>query len=184
MRLLPSFIGLVACALLVGACGTTAPVALEDASTEAPRPEAAEHRAQILRAAAEAWNGTPHQWGGTSPEGVDCSGLVHALYRDSLDKELPRTTKEQSQIGASVAPADLRPGDLVFFRVNTRTGRHVGIYLSDGDFLHASSQTGVTVSSLQSTYWRDRWWQARRIFASPPSSTAEEAVATPPAVGW
>ncbi|MFO8100076.1 MAG: NlpC/P60 family protein [Salinibacter sp.] len=184
MRLLSGSIGLVICALLIGACGTTRTLDPGNTPTGAPRLEATERYAHVLHAAAEEWDGTPHQWGGTSEDGVDCSGLVQTIYRDSLDQSLPRTTAEQSQIGASVSPDDLQPGDLVFFRVDTRTGRHVGMYLSNGDFLHASSQGGVSVSSLQAPYWQTRWWQARRVLPQPQSAGAEPSTAAGATVGW
>lgn len=141
-----------------------------------------------LRVAAEQWEGTPHDLGGTSRRGVDCSGLVQSIYADRFEKAVPRTTDEQVRAGVQVSRSDLQPGDLVFFRPGWKK-RHVGIYLSDGNFLHASSSQGVAVSSLEKDYWTERWWQARRLLAlsetapdASPSSSSESAPTR--ASGW
>lgn len=139
-----------------------------------------------LQAAADRWNGTPHQLGGTSTQGADCSGLVQSVYANEFGIQVPRTTEEQVRVGESVSRSQLQPGDLVFFRPEWKE-RHVGIYLSDGRFLHASASEGVTVSDLGRAYWQGRWWQARRVLAFSPGST--EASPPPPkasssSVGW
>ncbi len=171
-------------ALLVGGCGSTGPTRTGPPAGESTS-ATAEERAKALRAAAQQWRGTPHEWGGTTTEGIDCSGLVQRVYRQTLDRPLPRTTRAQARAGTAVSWSALQPGDLVFFRVDTRKGRHVGIYLSDGDFLHASSSEGVRVSSLTNPYWKERWWQARRL---PADSTSSAPAHTPSPssrpVGW
>lgn len=168
-------------ALLVGGCGSSEPMADSSAADE-ERTDAAARRAHALRTAAQQWRGTPHMWGGTSREGIDCSGLVQMVYQETLEHDLPRTTRAQSRVGTSVS-SGLQPGDLVFFRVDTRKGRHVGIYLSDGEFLHASASDGVRISSLDTTYWRERWWQARRVL-SDADSPRQSAVPSSPQAGW
>lgn len=138
-----------------------------------------------LRAASERWAGVPHEWGGATRRGVDCSGLVQNLYADVFGRSLPRTTEEQAQVGQRVPRRQLQPGDLVFFRPEWRK-RHVGVYLSDGEFVHASSSSGVTVSRLDDRYWDRRWWQARRVVAapSPADSTRPPARRSAPRTGW
>ncbi|WP_237066081.1 NlpC/P60 family protein [Microbulbifer guangxiensis] len=108
------------------------------------------------------WKGIPYRLGGLSKRGIDCSGLVYTTYRDQLGIELPRTTEYQAQVGTAIRRTDLRPGDLVFFKTGHKV-RHVGIYLEGGKFFHASTSRGVTISRLDGYYWRDRYWQARRV---------------------
>lgn len=97
-----------------------------------------------------------------SKRGIDCSGLVYTTYRDQLGIELPRTTRYQSQIGKAVKRNALRTGDLVFFKTSRKV-RHVGIYIEDNKFLHASTKHGVMISKLTDYYWRDKYWHARRV---------------------
>ena len=97
-----------------------------------------------------------------SRRGIDCSALVYLIYRDEMGIQLPRTTQYQAVAGKAIKRGQLRPGDLVFFRTGRR-GRHVGIYLEDGKFLHASVSKGVTISHMADNYWKSRYWRARRL---------------------
>lgn len=108
------------------------------------------------------WQGTRYQWGGLSKKGVDCSGLVHLTYLNKFNTPVPRTTKYQAQAGQKVQRSELRAGDLVFFKTSEKV-RHVGIYIEDEKFLHASTKKGVMVSSLNDYYWKDKYWHARRV---------------------
>lgn len=118
----------------------------------------------IVRTARSAL-GSPYRWGGTSPSGFDCSGLVYWAYAKA-GIALPRTTYNMISVGASVQPNKLRPGDLVYFDTDrTRKGPdHVGIYIGGGKFIHAA-RTGqpVKISSLAESYYMDRWMSGRRI---------------------
>lgn len=107
----------------------------------------------------DAWHGTPYQLGGISRSGIDCSGFVQVTFRDLFGMDLPRTTEQQLRIGQPIHRAQLQSGDLVFFR----NGRHVGIYLEDHKFLHASTTNGVMISSLKNTYWSRNYWQAVKV---------------------
>ena len=108
------------------------------------------------------WRGTKYRLGGMSKQGVDCSGFVYLTYRSRFGITLPRTTRHQSNQGMAVSRKALRPGDLVFFKTGPNK-RHVGIYVEDRKFLHASSSKGVMLSSLDNKYWTNAYWTARRI---------------------
>ncbi|MDO2947417.1 C40 family peptidase [Aeromonas simiae] len=108
------------------------------------------------------WRGVPYRMGGTTQRGVDCSAFAREVFRDALGIELPRSTRSQVHEGVRVAKNELVEGDLVFFRINPRLN-HVGIYVGNGEFIHASARKGVTRSKLDNQYWRTKFWQARRI---------------------
>jgi len=109
----------------------------------------------------ERYQGTPYRYGGTTARGFDCSGFITTVYREGLGQNLPRSTKHMLQSGQAVDPEQIRPGDLVFFRIR-RNLKHAGIYMGNGQFIHSSTSVGVTMSSLTSNYWQDRFIQARR----------------------
>lgn len=108
------------------------------------------------------WQGTPYQWGGQSRSGVDCSAFIMIMYRDALGVNLPRTTESQMRAGNRISRQRLRVGDLVFFRTGRRT-LHVGIVLSRGRMMHASTSNGVTIDNLNGAYWRRNFIGARRV---------------------
>lgn len=116
----------------------------------------------LLKRHYEQWRGTPYVEGGMSTKGVDCSGFTALAYRNVFRVLLPRTAGEQAEIGHEVARASLKSGDLVFFNTG-QSKKHVGIYLADDQFMHASVSKGVTLGSLDSSYWQERYWQARRL---------------------
>jgi cell wall-associated NlpC family hydrolase len=108
------------------------------------------------------WKGTRYRLGGLSKKGVDCSGFVYLTYRAKFGIDLPRTTRYQVEQGVSVSRRNLKPGDLVFFRTGP-SKRHVGIYLDNQAFVHASASKGVMLSSLGNAYWSARYWKAKRV---------------------
>lgn len=122
-------------------------------------------RIQALLQRAKGLLGTPYRWGGTSPDsGFDCSGLVSYVFRTALGIELPRVSRDMATNGERVERSALAAGDLVFFGRRGKRVDHVGIYVGDGQFVHAP-RTGrdVTVSSLDTGYWAGRFLQARRV---------------------
>jgi cell wall-associated NlpC family hydrolase len=112
---------------------------------------------------AKQYLGVPYVWGGSTPSGFDCSGLTQYVFR-AHGINLPRTTKEQWTVGKSISKSQLEIGDLVFF-ANTYTSgiSHVGIYVGDNQFIHASSSKGVIISSLSNTYWAAHYYGCRSI---------------------
>lgn len=121
-------------------------------------------RMQLLLQKALALLGTPYRWGGTSPDGFDCSGMVGYVFRSALGIELPRVSREMAKDGEKVDRAALAVGDLVFFSRRGKRVDHVGIYVGEGRFVHAP-RTGrdVTVSNLDEGYWSRKFMQARRV---------------------
>lgn len=109
--------------------------------------------------------GVRYVYGGETSRGFDCSGFVYFLYRTVEGITLPRTSSEQAGSGISVKKEDLQPGDLVFFRTGRSTRiNHAGIYIGDGNFIHASSGGGVVkIDSLTTGYYAARFVTARRI---------------------
>lgn len=105
------------------------------------------------------WVGTRYRLGGTTKAGIDCSAFVREAMGRAFNVQLPRSTAEQKHVGRAISRAELRAGDLVFFRNN----HHVGVYIGDGKFVHASSSKGVTTSSLNNSYWAKNYTQSRRV---------------------
>lgn len=119
--------------------------------------------AKQIIATAKQYIGVPYVWGGTSPNGFDCSGLVYYVFRQH-GITLNRTAATQYQHGTYVSKADLQAGDLVFFQNTYKSGiSHVGIYIGGGQFIHASSSAGVTISYLSNSYWSGHYYGARRV---------------------
>jgi hypothetical protein len=99
------------------------------------------------------WLGTPYRYGGTTKAGADCSGFAKVVYLEVYDINLERVTVNMAQNSRRIGKRNLREGDLVFFRINGRRISHVGIYLSNNKFIHASTSRGVIVSDLDEDYY-------------------------------
>ncbi|TEW56861.1 hypothetical protein E2R68_00290 [Psychromonas sp. RZ22] len=108
------------------------------------------------------WKGSPYRWGGNTLNGIDCSSLVQQVFHNTFNITLPRTTEYQVRKGYSINKSDLKVGDLVFFKTGWRT-RHVGIYMGNNEFFHASTSRGVMISKLSNPYWKKHYWQSRRV---------------------
>lgn len=118
--------------------------------------------------------GVRYRWGGNTPDsGLDCSGFVRYVFRDTLGLTLPRRAEEMSRVGERVKVSDLKPGDLVFFNTVRRTISHVGIYIGDNKFVHSpSTGSQIRVDELEGGYWEKRFTSARRIEVSYPAKDA------------
>lgn len=135
-------------------------VTAEDNSTLAQGP------ASDLTLYALSLNGTAYKYGGRTPEtGLDCSGFVGHVFSEAAGVQLPRSASAISQIGKKIGVQELKPGDLVFFNTLRRAFSHVGIYLGNNQFIHASSShTGdVMISDMTERYWSKRFNGARRV---------------------
>ncbi|MCQ9120442.1 endopeptidase [Rodentibacter pneumotropicus] len=105
------------------------------------------------------WAGTRYRMGGSSKRGIDCSAFMQTTFFNAYGIKLPRSTAEQRYLGRKISKHELQKGDLVFFRGN----HHVGVYIGNNQFMHASSSQGVTISSLDENYWARTYTQSRRI---------------------
>ena len=120
----------------------------------------------VLYVESASWLGVPYRGGGTTRRGVDCSGLTSAIYKKVYHKNLERNSDDQRKKDCrKVKKGKLSEGDLVFFHNGSRKRRasHVGIYLKDGRFIHASTSRGVIVSHLNEPYYRKHWLSGGRV---------------------
>jgi cell wall-associated NlpC family hydrolase len=108
------------------------------------------------------WEGTPHKMGGNSKNGIDCSGFAHYIYTKLFNIRVPRTTKQFFTTGIKIDKSQLKPGDLVAFNPHSYP-RHVGIYIGNNQFIHASTTKGVMMSDLSNPYWKKYYIMSRRI---------------------
>ena len=109
------------------------------------------------------WMGTPYELGGETRSGIDCSAFSREIFKTSAGVDLPRTTEQQVKLGSSVSQENLKFGDLIFFNTTGQNPSHVGIYIGDDMFAHASVSFGVTLSSLYSSYYKKRYTEGRRV---------------------
>lgn len=117
----------------------------------------------IVRTASR-FRGVRYRWGGSSRSGFDCSGFTRYVFRHRAGIELPHSASAQFRRGTPVPRNQLKPGDLVFFQTYRRGASHVGIYIGNGKFIHASSAGGrVRIDSLNEGYYRQRYLGARRV---------------------
>jgi cell wall-associated NlpC family hydrolase len=133
------------------------------AATRGTEPAGVDQSGMRIAAAAESQLGAPYRFGGDSPRGFDCSGLVHYVFGQS-GIIVPRTAREQQQAAEPVPADQLRPGDLVFFRIASERVDHVGIYIGGGAFVHAP-RSGRPVRSelLGDDYYQRRYAGAGRL---------------------
>jgi cell wall-associated NlpC family hydrolase len=150
---------LLLAALLAGCGGYSS---IDRPSGEPEQHEDAKDTGKQAVKLAEEFIGTPYRSGGTTTNGVDCSGLTFSVFR-RVGIRLPRTSDEQARAGSHIDRDELRAGDLVFFGKGSNV-THVGIYNEDGEFIHASTRAhSVRYDSLDTKYFRSRYLGARRV---------------------
>jgi murein DD-endopeptidase len=142
---LRALVGFLAVLVLAGCASTP----------EKPKAGAAQHAAKMV--------GKPYRYGGATPAGFDCSGLVQFSFRQA-GRKVPRSTEEQRRASRPVQRAGLQAGDLLFFDQDGKKNSHVGIYLGAGEFVHApSSGKQVRRDRLDAPYWRKHLSELRRF---------------------
>ncbi len=124
----------------------------------------------------EDWWGTKYCMGGQTNKCIDCSAFTQAIMRDVYRKRISRTAQEQYRLSERIKQKKLSEGDLVFFHTTSGSVSHVGIYLTNNKFVHASSSNGVMISDLNDNYWSARYAGAGRVNLNdvPPPQDAEE----------
>ncbi|HRP17044.1 MAG TPA: NlpC/P60 family protein [Ginsengibacter sp.] len=110
------------------------------------------------------WFGTRYRYGGTTKKGIDCSALMGSLHLGVYGFSMPRTAREQYKVTEHIKREDLKEGDLVFFNTKGYVS-HVGLYLENGYFLHASTKEGVTISNLDEAYYKRTFISGGRVMS-------------------
>jgi len=138
---------------------------LENSSTDSDKEAVLSSKKELMLMEIIRYLNTPYKYGGNSLNGIDCSAFTQNVYKDSWMLTLNRSARDQYQQGIIVEErSDLKFGDLVFFNTRRRVKPgHVGIYIGDNLFAHASSKLGVTISSLEHVYYNKRYMGGRRI---------------------
>lgn len=147
--------------ILISACSPA--IRFSSRPAEKPREIPADVLHSRLWQVAQSWLNVPYKFGGLDRNGIDCSALSRILYHDAYGIELPRMARDQMKGGTFVRQPWLKEGDLLFFRDDRGDFQdHVGVFLGDGKFIHASSSQGVIISDLFSAYYQERLISARR----------------------
>ena len=118
---------------------------------------------QALYEAINSWLGVPYKYGGTDRRGIDCSAFVGTIYKEVYGRTLSRTSNDMLHDVSQVPKAQLAEGDILFFTNSKGKVSHVGIYLKDGLFAHASTSAGVCVSSVNDGYWSKHFYRGGRV---------------------
>lgn len=161
-------VALISLTFCLSSCHTSAPrldyKALAKASVRLGMDINKEDNHKLYLASAE-WIGVPYRAGGDSKRGTDCSGMVMQLYKTVYNIRLARSTDGLLKESNKVSRRNLREGDLVFFtsRASRKRVAHVGIYLKNGKFIHASTSKGVIVSALNEKYYTQYWLCGGRV---------------------
>ncbi|WP_409304349.1 C40 family peptidase [Peribacillus sp. SCS-155] len=109
--------------------------------------------------------GVRYSYGGTTPNGFDCSGFIKYTFKRAAGISLPRTSAQMATRGKTVTKSQLKKGDLVFFRTSKAHNgvSHAGIYIGNNKFIHASSSKGVSIASLNDSYWKPKFIRGQRL---------------------
>ncbi|WP_312473092.1 C40 family peptidase [Neobacillus sp.] len=128
------------------------------------RAEASVSWGQEVTTVAERFIGKDYKWGGNTPKGFDASGYTQYVFKNSPAKmNLPHSSKEQYKLGKAIGKKNLKEGDLVFFNTDGKGVSFVGIYLNKNQFLAVTVSKGVSIQSLNTKYWKDRYVGAKRV---------------------
>lgn len=163
--------------LLTLACVSTQAQTIKK-NTEDPDNLAKDYFSQIMGVAVSAtsniklyqfvydWLGTPYRLGGDTKRGIDCSGFAYELYEKVFNTVIGNNSRNIFSMVNPVSKEDLQEGDLVFFKIRSRAISHVGVYLGNNKFAHASSSRGVMISNLNESYWQRYYYKGGRLIES------------------
>ncbi|SEM06760.1 lipoprotein Spr [bacterium A37T11] len=112
------------------------------------------------------WIGTPYRLGGTSKSGIDCSKFAYELYQKVFNTTLGNNSRNIYTQVDPVNKEELKAGDLVFFKIRSRRITHIGVYIGDNKFAHASTSRGVMISNLDEAYWRRYYYRGGRLLTA------------------
>ncbi len=160
----PLSVAIVIVAALLAGCPSRGPVADVPASYSRPALEAS-YRDPVLERALTL-TGTPYRYGGTTPDGMDCSGFVRYVFQESTGFHFPHNTAMIAKLSKPISRSELKQGDFVFFDTS-KPYSHMGIYIGNNEFVHAPSSRNngqVRVDSLDSRYFAERFLDARTAF--------------------
>ena len=160
----------VSCTVILSACSSPQPkatVASKPINTKVVTTKRSgkqsNHTGLQLASIAESQLGSPYKYGGSSPKGFDCSGLVYYTH-NKLGIAVPRTTGQQAQRASSLSLASIEPGDILFFKIYGNKISHVGIYTGNNQFIHApKSGKYVSHASIHDPFWSERLVKAGRL---------------------
>jgi murein DD-endopeptidase / murein LD-carboxypeptidase len=107
------------------------------------------------------WKNVKYKFGGNSRKGIDCSAFTQRVFKEKFNVNIPRSTRTQVTAGKEVKKSNLKVGDLVFFKTG-KIDRHVGIYMGEGKFMHASIK-GIKFTKLDKPFYKKAYWTSRRI---------------------
>lgn len=109
------------------------------------------------------WLGVPYKYGGKGKDGIDCSALACKLYTEVYQTNVNKTSSGLHKKCNEISIKDLKEGDLLFFKINSKEVSHVGVYLQNGKFVHASVKKGVTINDLSEAYYKKHFYKAGRL---------------------
>lgn len=165
-------------AVLLALSFVSAQAQTQKKTTEDPDNLAKDYFSQIMGVAVSAtsnvklyqfvydWLGTPYRLGGNTERGIDCSGFAYQLYDKVFNTVIGNNSRNIFSTVNPISKEELKEGDLVFFKINSRAISHVGVYLGDNKFAHASSSRGVMISNLNEPYWRRYYYKGGRLLES------------------